>query len=184
MSGVWWRNTAALISVEQCYLDVVSQGIDLFWTTFATARNMEIHTGDIDYVTPTPEGRAVQLLNPRLIPGAAHLPAQIFNMRLDRDTADQRIEEIAGDMEVGLLPSSILVSPRSTPDNLVSMLKAHGFIIDAAGMCMALDLGDWQVRGGLSARNCQSQIEKRPLAQREGPSSGAPALSAEPFKSR
>jgi len=115
--------------VEQCYLDLVNQGIDLFWTTLATARNMEIHTGDIDYVTST----------------LSECPAQIFNMRLGPDTADQRLREIVRDMEAGVLPRSILVSPHSTPGNLIALLEAHGFSIEAAGMCMAMDLEDWPV---------------------------------------
>ena len=117
----------ALVSVEECYLDLVSRGIDLYWTTLATARNMKVHTGDIDYVTSTQMG----------------CPAQIFNMRLHPDTAEQRIREVVRDMEAGVLPRSILVSPRSRPDNLVSLLETHGFSIDAAGMCMAIDLEDW-----------------------------------------
>jgi len=114
--------------MTQYYLDQISEGIDLYWRTLATARNMELHTGDIDYVTSGLKGRG---------------PASIFNIRLCPETAEQRIEEIALEMGAGVLPRRVLVSPRSTPHNLGSLLEAHGFSIDSSGMCMAVDLEDW-----------------------------------------
>jgi GNAT superfamily N-acetyltransferase len=106
------------------YLDCIDKGICLYWRSLGKARNMEIHAGDIEYVLSTPRGG----------------PERIYRVSLAPETAEQRIAEIGAGIRAGSLPNGMLITPASTPENLVALLVRHGFSIDTADPCMALDL--------------------------------------------
>ena len=117
------------------YLDCIDKGICLYWRSLGKARNMEIHSGDIEYALSNPRGG----------------PERIYRINLSPETAEQRIGEISAGIRSGALPNGILITPSSTPENLVQMLPDKGFSIDTADPCMALDLvhlRDIQPAGG------------------------------------
>lgn len=108
------------------WLEAFEQGILLYWRTLGRMRGMAIHDGDLEWVGPTPGNRG---------------PARIYRVRLDPATADRRIEEILAAMRAGALPDGMLITPGSTPADLVERLRRKGFSIDTSGVGMNLELG-------------------------------------------
>lgn len=108
-------------------LEAIERGIALYWRTLGRLRGMELHEGDIEYVIPEPGGRG---------------PSRAFAVHLTPETADRRIAEIVSAIRARTVPQGILVSPLSTPVDLVERLERNGFAIDTSGMCMALDLAE------------------------------------------
>lgn len=113
---------------KQYYFDCITKAINLYWRTLGKARDMEIHTGDIEYVMSK----------------SRRGPERVFNVRLPSETADQLINEIITNIKDGVIPDSFLITPNTTPDNLTEILVQKGFSIDTSGLCMAMDLADLQ----------------------------------------
>lgn len=105
-------------------LSAVDGGIDLWWRMIGKLNGFSYHADDIEWVSPTAR------------PG----PERIFHVRLAGEKAESRIDEIITAIKGGNLPNGILLTPLSTPANIVDLLSSKGMSIDNFCPCMALEL--------------------------------------------
>ncbi len=106
-------------------------GMESYFRSFGLAEGMDVHTGDVAWVGPTP-GRTG--------------PAVVYRVSLDEQNADARVAELVPGMENGEVPTLWVISPTSTPTSIVGHLLSSGFSDLSAGAHpepgMALDLGE------------------------------------------
>lgn len=114
---------------EPDFLDCIDRGIALYWRTLGKMRGMRTHAGDFE----------------------STMPGRIFNVRLDPESVERRLDEIIPEMKAGRLPRTILIGPRSTPSDLAERLAGRGFAIDDSDPCMAMDLAGFGTRTGTGA---------------------------------
>jgi GNAT superfamily N-acetyltransferase len=90
----------------------IVQGMELYFRTFALADNICLHTGDIEWIFPKPDSAG---------------PSIVFKVSLDERIVKTRLEELAPDLKAGVIPSLWVISPTSTPSNVVDYLLSIGF---------------------------------------------------------
>lgn len=107
-----------------CYYNCIDEALTLYWRTLGKARGMKIYSNDIEYVT-SDNGKG---------------PERIFNIRIDSDNVEERINEIIAHIKAGIIPDSFLITPNTQPKNLVDILSKKGFKLDTTGSYMVMDL--------------------------------------------
>lgn len=109
---------------EQYYYDCIDKAITLYWRALGSARNMELHSGEIEYV--------------KSIDGKG--PERIFNINLKDKNIENCVDVLVNQIRDKEIPDSFLITPNTKPENLVEMLSDRGFEADDSGLCMAMDL--------------------------------------------
>jgi GNAT superfamily N-acetyltransferase len=110
----------------QYYYDVIDAVISLYWKTLSRARGMILYIDDISYVMAKDRKG----------------PERIFDVHLDPDTIQERLDEIMDLIKAQVIPNTFLLSPKSSPPDIASILVERGFEIDTSGLCMAMDLSE------------------------------------------
>lgn len=113
---------------EQYYFDCIDKAINLYWRALASARNMQLFTGDIEY-TKSMDGNG---------------PERIFNINIYSEGIERYMDEIVNKITAKELPDSFLITPNTKPGNLVELLVQRGFEVDTSGLCMAMDLEEFK----------------------------------------
>lgn len=108
----------------QYFIDCVDKGIKLYWETLAKARGMKLHSEDIEWVMSDDRNG----------------PERIFCIQLSRENAKRRVDEIAGSIKNNALPNGILITPKSEPSDIISLLEAKGFDLDYSSPGMVMEL--------------------------------------------
>jgi GNAT superfamily N-acetyltransferase len=90
----------------------IVQGMELYFRTFALADNMCLHAGDVEWISPRPVSAG---------------PSLVYKVSLDDKTAETRLEKLIPGLKAGVIPSLWVVSPTSTPSNIVDHLLSIGF---------------------------------------------------------
>ena len=90
----------------------IVQGMESYFRTFALADNMYLHETDIEWISPKPNSAG---------------PSIVFKVSLDERTAGARLVELVPDLKAGVVPSLWVLSPLSTPPNIVDYLRTIGF---------------------------------------------------------
>ncbi len=90
----------------------IVHGMELYFRTFALADNMNLHTGDIEWISPKPDSVG---------------PSIVFKVSLDEKTVKTRLEALVPDLQAGVIPSLWVISPTSTPSHIVDHLLSVGF---------------------------------------------------------
>lgn len=114
---------------KAAYINALEDGTAYFFEIFAKVKNKHLYDNNyIKWIISCPET----------------FPNLIFNTRFNKDTAKQRIEEIANQIKEGKIPNAWFIGPRSTPDNLRDLLIESGFKQDEdqEGPGMALNLNE------------------------------------------
>jgi ribosomal protein S18 acetylase RimI-like enzyme len=112
--------------LDQRNIDCIERTTHSYWSSLGSARGMEAHDdGDIKYVMPGP-GRSG--------------PAYIYEVHLQAETAEARVDAIIAAMRARALPSGIMLTPGSTPTDLADILVRKRFVPDETGLCMAVQL--------------------------------------------
>ncbi|MCL4504925.1 MAG: GNAT family N-acetyltransferase [Chloroflexi bacterium] len=94
------------------YVDAIVKGSESYFRAFALADNMRHHLGDIEWILPLPN-----------TPG----PSIVYRVSLDERTANERIGELMPGLQDGTIPSYWVITPNSTPKNIVNILVSNGF---------------------------------------------------------
>ena len=97
---------------EKDYVRCIVEGMQLYFRAFGLADNMHYQPGDIEWIAPRPDSKGVSI---------------VFKVSLDEATAAQRIGEIIAGIKAGAIPSFWVVSPVSTPKNILDLLLSAGF---------------------------------------------------------
>ncbi len=116
----------------------IVRGMELYFRTFALADNMCLHeTDDIEWISPAPDSAG---------------PSLVFRVSFDEKTVEARLAELAPDLRAGILPSLWVLSPLSTPPNIVDHLRSIGFEGGADSEHpepgMALDIDEFSLGSG------------------------------------
>ena len=113
----------------------ITQGMESYFRTFSLAHNMYVHSGDIEWITPRTGYTG---------------PSVVFRVALDERTAQSRIEGMLTDLKARTIPSLWVISPTSTPANLIDLLRSVGFVggsePEHPEPGMALDLATFSVK--------------------------------------
>jgi hypothetical protein len=111
----------------------IVQGMELYFRTFALADNICLHETDIEWICPKPDSVG---------------PSIVFKVSLDEKTARTRLVELAPDLRAGVIPSWWVLSPLSTPPNILKYLRAIGFEgqVDSNSIIFPHEKG-WKVTG-------------------------------------
>lgn len=115
---------------EQYYYNCIDEALTLYWKTLGKARGMKIHSKDIEYVT-SDDGKG---------------PERIFNINIDSENIEERIDEIIAHIKAGIIPDSFLITPNTQPKNLADILSEKGFKLDISGSFMAMDLSESNIK--------------------------------------
>jgi ribosomal protein S18 acetylase RimI-like enzyme len=97
---------------KQHYIKEIVMGMELYFRAFSMADNMRYSTGDIEWIAPLPHATG---------------PSLVFKIDLDEKTALHRLDELVPEIWAGQLPALWLISPTSTPRNLLDLLLSKGF---------------------------------------------------------
>lgn len=92
----------------KCIVD----GMALYFRTFALADNVCLHAEDIEWIAPKP---------------GANGPALVYRVSLEEQTAYARLESLLPEIKAGTIPAFWVISPTSTPSNIVDCLVSMGF---------------------------------------------------------
>jgi GNAT superfamily N-acetyltransferase len=92
----------------KCIVD----GMELYFRTFALAENICLHMGDIEWISPKPDSAG---------------PSLVYKVSLDERTIKTRLKELLPGLKAGVIPSLWVISPTSTPSNIVDYLVSIGF---------------------------------------------------------
>lgn len=92
----------------KCIVD----GMELYFRTFALADNVCLHAEDIEWIAPKP---------------GANGPAIVYRVTLEEQTAYARLESLLPEIKAGMIPAFWVISPTSTPSNIVDCLVSMGF---------------------------------------------------------
>ncbi|WP_105619533.1 GNAT family N-acetyltransferase [Vallitalea okinawensis] len=108
------------------YYSVIQKGINMYWRTLARARGLTLHNDNegVEWVSSNDEDG----------------PAMIFNILIDSNDRDKKVNDLIEKMVEGSLPPNILITPCSAPENLAHNLVSNGFKLDDASLCMVMDL--------------------------------------------
>lgn len=109
-------------------VSAVDKGITLWWRTLGKLPGLTYHQSE-DYEWVSSQGH--------------NGPERILNVRLRPDDTDMRIDRMIGSMKEGTLPSGIILTPSSTPSDIVERLSAKGLAIDSSCPCMTLELNSF-----------------------------------------
>ncbi|WBW95633.1 GNAT family N-acetyltransferase [Oceanirhabdus sp. W0125-5] len=108
------------------YFDCIDTAITLYWRALGSARNMQLYTGDFEYVKSV-DGKG---------------PERIFNINISSEKIAKQLDDIVNKIRGKEIPDSFLITPNTKPANLVDLLVQRGFEVDTSGLCMAMDLCD------------------------------------------
>lgn len=128
---------------KQYYIDCIDRGIKLYWRTLCKARNMRIHTGDIE----------------RAVSEDGNGPERVFSVQLSSEDAERRIDEIIRGINESTIPNGILITPNSRPANIVELFEARGFAIDTSSPGMVMELADFKPYELHNDRVCVIKVE-------------------------
>lgn len=115
---------------EQYYFNCIDEALILYWKTLGKARGMKIHSSDIEYVT-SDDGKG---------------PERIFNISIDSENIEERINEIIAHIKAGIIPDSFLITPNTQPKNLADILSKKGLKLDTTGSFMAMNLSESNIK--------------------------------------
>ena len=90
----------------------IVEGIERYFRMFAQSGIIENHKGNIEWIKP--------------LPGAVG-PSIVYKITLDDERAYEEVDSIISDLKDGAIPSFWYVTPTSTPDNIIDILKNKGF---------------------------------------------------------
>jgi ribosomal protein S18 acetylase RimI-like enzyme len=111
------------------YVESIIRGMERYFRLFALADNIRHNAGDIEWVVPLPG-----------TPG----PSIVFRVSLDEQTARERINERICGLREGTIPSFWVITPNSTPKDIVDILVSKGFTDESdrehPELGMALDI--------------------------------------------
>ncbi len=97
---------------SQEYTEAIVAGMENYFRSFALADNMQHHSCEIEWIAPLPRTAG---------------PALVFRIDLDEKTANQRLDELVPAIQAGEVPDLWVISPISTPGNLLDLLLSKGF---------------------------------------------------------
>lgn len=97
---------------KEYYIDTIVENINRYFRIFALSGIVENHQGEIEWIKPVAEYKG---------------PAIVYNINISTENADEEIDRIIKDIKNGYIPSFWYVTPGSTPQNTVSILKQKGF---------------------------------------------------------
>jgi len=118
----------------------ITQGMELYFRTFALADTMCLHETDTSWIRPKANAAG---------------PSVVFRVSLDEKTIEDRLKELLPDLKAGVIPSFWVISPLSTPPNVVDHLRSVGFVGETDASHpepgMALDMDEFRFESGTGA---------------------------------
>jgi ribosomal protein S18 acetylase RimI-like enzyme len=118
----------------------ITQGMEYYFRTFALADTVCLHETDISWISPKPNFTG---------------PSIVFRVSLDEKTIENRLVALAADLATGVIPSLWVVTPLSTPANVLDHLKSIGFEgetnFNKPEPGMALDIDEFPLEPGINS---------------------------------
>ncbi|HYE08839.1 MAG TPA: GNAT family N-acetyltransferase [Patescibacteria group bacterium] len=106
---------------------IIEKGIDISWFTWGKMRDSTLNLGEVCYIkSDNNKG-----------------PERIFKVSFSEEDIDQKIVKMIAAIRAGIMPNSMLITPNTTPKNLVEILVEKGFQIDDSDPCMMLELNNF-----------------------------------------
>ncbi len=94
------------------YVKCIIKGMELYFRTFALAENMSYQSGDIEWIMPLSNATG---------------PSVVFRVVPDEKTVINQIDKLIPGLNTGAVPSVWVISPTSTPENIIDCLLSKGF---------------------------------------------------------
>lgn len=113
--------------LSQNEVDAVVKGIELSWTTWGKMRGEKLVLDDISYVKAE-NGKGFE---------------RIFSVNIEENQSF-RVQQMISFIKAGLLPDSMLITPKTKPENLAEILSLKGFNINDKDPCMILHLDNYE----------------------------------------
>ncbi len=108
----------------------IVEGMERYFRSFALADTMHHEPGEVEWIAPRPHASG---------------PALVFKVALDERTAGERLDAVIPRVQAGTIPSLWVLTPASTPGNVMELLIARGFDAPSAtaepepGMALAFE---------------------------------------------
>jgi len=113
--------------LSQYEIDIIVKGIEISWTTWGKMAGEKLVIGDISYLkSETEKGFE-----------------RIFDINIE-ENQNYRIQQMIAFIKAGILPDSMLITPRTKPENLHEILSEKGFIINDSDPCMMMYIDEYK----------------------------------------
>lgn len=97
---------------ETEYINLIIKGAEKYFQMFSFADNITHVDGDIEWIAPFPDSRG---------------PAIVFRVNFKEENVDKQLDELLPSLDSGSIPSFWVITPNSTPENIISLLETKGF---------------------------------------------------------